>query len=207
MTSCLCHNLCFQVLRLWSHHGHHWHHQHLRTDRYIPILFQDCHRPPPSQTVKSLPQPAEELQTRFRSALHIQTSGLKNRSSPDQPASHLQQPSISSTISIPCRADHSNETALLKIINDLLHASDRSEISILTLLDLSAAFDTTDHSILLQRLQDTCGIHHTAPSWLRTNPLLMIRNWTLPLIHATSIVLSRSFSLSLIHISEPTRPP
>ncbi len=44
---------------------------------------------------------------------------------------------------------HSKETALIKIINEIRFNSDSSKISVLVLLDLSAAFDTVDHNILL----------------------------------------------------------
>ena len=39
------------------------------------------------------------------------------------------------------------------------------KISLFTLLDLSAAFDTIDHSILLERLQHSFGITNSAHSW------------------------------------------
>ena len=56
------------------------------------------------------------------------------------------------------RQGHSTETALLDVISTLLENADNGKVSILSLLDLSAAFDTIDHKILLKRLETTFGI-------------------------------------------------
>ena len=63
------------------------------------------------------------------------------------------------------RPHHSTETALLRITTDLLNASDSGLVSALVLLDLSAAFDTIDHQLLIERLNSTFGIRDTALSW------------------------------------------
>ena len=44
---------------------------------------------------------------------------------------------------------HSNETALIRVVNDMFNAIDNGNISFLTLLDLKAAFGSIDHPILL----------------------------------------------------------
>ena len=50
------------------------------------------------------------------------------------------------------RKDHSTETAVLSVLDGLLVSADERLVSLVTLLDLSAAFDTLDHTIFLQRL-------------------------------------------------------
>ena len=59
------------------------------------------------------------------------------------------------------KVGHSTEMALLAITDDILLSLDRGENVFLVLLDLSAAFDTVNHSRLLSRLQDTFGIQGT----------------------------------------------
>uniref|UniRef100_A0A674N6M2 Reverse transcriptase domain-containing protein n=1 Tax=Takifugu rubripes TaxID=31033 RepID=A0A674N6M2_TAKRU len=81
---------------------------------------------------------------------------------------HLQRDSLFEMFQSGFRAHHSTETALLKVTNDLLIASDHGLVSMLVLLDLSAAFDTVDHSILLHRLEHVIGIKGTALDWFRS---------------------------------------
>lgn len=71
---------------------------------------------------------------------------------------HLNTFSSLSPFQSAYRKFHSVETALLRIQNDLLLAIDKRQVTALILLDLSAAFDTIDHDILLARLSSTFGI-------------------------------------------------
>ena len=61
---------------------------------------------------------------------------------------------------------------MLRIVNDILSALDNDNISVLLLLDLvldlSAAFDTIDHQILLSRLNSVFGIQSTALQWFQS---------------------------------------
>lgn len=71
---------------------------------------------------------------------------------------------INSTLISQLIGHHSTGTALLKIVNNLLSAQDDSR-PLQSLLDLSAAFDTIDHSILLSRLNTSFGLSSFILSW------------------------------------------
>ena len=61
---------------------------------------------------------------------------------------------------------HSTETALLKVCNDILLNIDQQQVTIMALLDLSAAFDTVHHTIFLDRLAKDFGIEGTSLAWM-----------------------------------------
>ena len=80
--------------------------------------------------------------------------------------SHLNSHNLISEFQSAYHPGHSTETDLLKVTNDLLTALDTGKVSVLTLLDLSAAFDTVDHDILL---------HHLNTLWLLRNDSCMVQ--------------------------------
>ena len=63
------------------------------------------------------------------------------------------------------RQNHSTETALLKVMNDTLLNMNNQCVTLLILLDLSAAFDTVNHDTMLRRLEYSFGIQGKALSW------------------------------------------
>ena len=67
-----------------------------------------------------------------------------------------------------CKEGHSTETALVRVHNDILCGIDDGGYVVLLLLDLSAAFDTVDHTTLLNRLDTVFGIKGKALAWFRS---------------------------------------
>ena len=95
---------------------------------------------------------AETLPVCFQFAILVQDTGAY-RSEAVFAAFTVSQPSRDVPVCLPkC---YSTETVLMCAVNDLLQAPNSGCVSILLVLDLSAAFYTTDHNILITRLRTT----------------------------------------------------
>ena len=81
---------------------------------------------------------------------------------------HINSSNTSNQYQSAYRKFHSTETALLKIHCDILASMDAGKVTALTLLDLSAAFDTIDYTILLSRLDDRFGVTGKALDWFKS---------------------------------------
>ena len=66
------------------------------------------------------------------------------------------------------REQHSTETVMIRVLSDALTAADRLQVTLLGLLDLSAAFDCVDHTLLLQRLALQYGLADGVLQWIRS---------------------------------------
>ena len=66
------------------------------------------------------------------------------------------------------RSQHSTETSILKIHNDIIEGLDAGKCTVLSSLDLSAAFDTVDHTICIRRLNYLYGVDGTVLQWFES---------------------------------------
>ena len=92
-------------------------------------------------------------------------SKITERAVFDQVYSHMTDNDLFPVLQSAYRKGHSTETALLRVVNDILSNMNKQYVSILVLLDLSAAFDTVNHAILLGRLETSFGITDAALAW------------------------------------------
>jgi Reverse transcriptase (RNA-dependent DNA polymerase) len=63
------------------------------------------------------------------------------------------------------RVNHSTVTAIMKVLSDILRAFDSGKLTLLMLLDSSAAFDTVDPDTLLRRLHKSYGLSGGVHGW------------------------------------------
>ena len=92
-------------------------------------------------------------------------SKLTERAVYNQTYDHLMANDLLPKLQSAYRKRYSTETALIKIYNDILLSMNQQHVTLLVLLDLSAVFDTVDHSILLERLTKSFGISGKALKW------------------------------------------
>ena len=81
---------------------------------------------------------------------------------------HLNEAGLMTAFPSAYRKHHSTESALLNIHNDIPLNMTKWSVTALTLLDPSTAFDTIDHTILLDRLNVYYGISELALGWFKS---------------------------------------
>nr|KAG5696973.1 hypothetical protein BaRGS_008435 [Batillaria attramentaria] len=92
-------------------------------------------------------------------------SKLLERIVVEQLVQHLSSHNCLDKFQSAYRPEFSTETVLLRVLNDALSSLDSGKLSLLVLLDLSAAFDTINHALLLQRLANEVGVRGVAHRW------------------------------------------
>ena len=66
------------------------------------------------------------------------------------------------------RVNHSTETAAVSSHNNIVRAIDDGKVSLMVLLDLSAAFDTVNHDTLIQVLEDRFRVNGATLEWFKS---------------------------------------
>ena len=89
-------------------------------------------------------------------------SKLLERAAYEQIVGHMECHHLLPPLQSAYQKHRSTETATIKVMSDVYRATDAGLVTLLGLLDLSAAFDTVDHVILLARLQHRYGISSQA---------------------------------------------
>ncbi|KAL5262659.1 hypothetical protein ACHWQZ_G008156 [Mnemiopsis leidyi] len=97
---------------------------------------------------------------------------------------HLSRNNLNCPEQSAYKKHHSTETLLIRIWNDLLVAADEKSATVVMMLDLSAAFDTVDHNLLLNILEKEIGLRGNVLKWFTS--FLKGRSQRIPLGSTTS---------------------
>ena len=93
-------------------------------------------------------------------------SKLLEKAALQQINEHVNSEGLHSIYQSGYRPNHSCETSLFKLTYDIQDAINNKEMVAALFLDMSAAFDTVDHSVLLSRLLNDFGFNGHALAWL-----------------------------------------
>ena len=106
------------------------------------------------------------IMTNYRPVSNLQfISKIVERVTLDQITQHCNSNSLVPDYQSAYRKHYSCETSLVKLVNDILWAMEKQLVTVVVILDLSAAFNTVDHDLLLEVLEKQYGIIETARQW------------------------------------------
>ena len=102
------------------------------------------------------------------------TAKLIEKCAATQLVDHMEDNGLSDPLQSAYRPKHSTESALIKVTDDIMNGIDSKKVVFMVLLDLSAAFDTVDHLVLLSRLHHRFNICGSVLNWLQS----YLKGWT-----------------------------
>ena len=131
--------------------------------RYLPFHLKIIHNQP---TVKKKSSLSKEDLSNYRHIANLSfISKLTEKIVKKRILDHLTSNSLLNHFQSAYTKFYSTETTLLSLHDHISNAISLQQVSYLCLLDLSAAFDTIDHSILLHRLSTWFGISSVSLQW------------------------------------------
>ena len=122
--------------------------------KMINLSFQDCHFPGSWKIAHVIPLLKRfGLDAEFANFRPVKNLSIVSKTT-EKPAVNQLFANCESCALLPTsqsayRKFHSTETALFRVQSNILMSMDRQEVTLLILLDLSAAFDTIDHRVVL----------------------------------------------------------
>ena len=135
------------------------------TDSRFPVAFKTA------QVLPLLKKPTLDKQqlSNYRPISNLSTaSKVIERLVLERLRPHLMTSLNFSQLQSAYRHGHSTETALLRVLDSVYAKADHKRATLLVGLDISAAFDTIDHHVLINRLQHTFGVTGAALNWLQS---------------------------------------
>ena len=135
------------------------------TTGYVPLSFKAAIVMPSIKKYNLVPTVKES----YRPVSNLQyISKLLEKTVFAQLEEHLSTFSLLPNSQSAYRKQHSTETSLLKVSNDILSQLNQGRSTLLVKLDISAAFDTVNHRMLLERYSDYFGLSDTVLDWFHS---------------------------------------